>query len=426
MLQHTVFQERTSLTKLGHHRLTDTFYQCARLYNAEKQHWQETYNAYRCEEQRWLIDDDEPGADDKKLLKRECSVGLYGHHKRFTEIRKTNEFWNGVGVTIGRGVLERLERAKNAFYRRCRAGEATPGYPKWKAGRRWKTIEVNDPTPGMVTRKRGKLVVKVKGMPILRIRPQRQLPPSSALKSLTITRKPNGVYASLGYEIEKEALPPTGKVVGIDLGVKDRLMFSNGKSIKGRRVDEAKVVALQQRISKCRKHSNTQKKLYAQLRRHKAREVVRHRNECHQITTDIVRSYDLIVIEQLEIANMTRSARGTVEKPGKNVAAKSGLNRAISEQDWGILATQLAYKAQWYGRELVEVDPRHTSQTCSRCGKVDAAARQKKKYHCGRCGLRTDADINAAHNILARGLTATGGSPSPGRKTEKQRAGVSL
>ena len=123
---------------------------------------------------------------------------------------------------------------------------------------------------------------------------------------------------------------------------------------------------------------------------------------------------------------MVRSAKGTVERPGKNVAAKSGLNRAISEQGWGILATQLAYKAQWYGRELVEVDPKHTSQTCSRCGKVDAAARQKKKYHCGRCGLRIDADINAASNILARGLTATGGSPSPGRKTEKQRAGVSL
>ena len=91
-----------------------------------------------------------------------------------------------------------------------------------------------------------------------------------------------------------------------------------------------------------------------------------------------------------------------------------------------MLATQLAYKAQWYGREFVEVDPKHTSQTCSRCGKVDAAARQKKKYHCGRCGLDMDADINAASNILARGLTATGGSPSPGRKTEKQRVGVSL
>ena len=424
MLQHTVFQERTHLTKSGHHRLTDTFHHCARLYNAEKQHWQETYDAYKCEEQRWLIDDDEPGADDKKLLKRECSVGLYSHHKRFTEIRKTNEFWNGVGLVIGRGVLERLERAKNAFYRRCKASEEAPGYPKWRAGRRWKTIEVKNPTPGMVTRKRGKLVVKIKGMPILRIRPRRPLPPSSALKSLTITRKPNGVYASLGYEVEKEVLPPTGKVVGMDRGVTDRLTLSDGQSISRRRIGDT--TELQQRISKCRKNSNTQAKLYRQLRRYKAREAVSHRNECHRITTDIIRSYDLIAIEQLEIANMVRSAKGTVERPGRNVAAKSGLNRAISEQGWSILATQLAYKAQWYGRELVEVDPKHTSQTCSRCGKVDAAARQKKKYHCGRCGLRIDADINAASNILARGLTATGGSPSPGRKTEKQRAGVSL
>ena len=420
---HTTFQERAYVRKSGHHCLTDAFYQCARLYNAEKERWQKAYDAYRCEEQRWLIDDDEPTDEDKKLLKRECSTALYDHYNQFTQIRKNDERWSGMGIQIGRGVLQRLERAKNGFYRRCQAGEA-PGYPKWKAGRRWKTIEIVQPIPGMVTRKRGKLVIKVKGLPIMRIRPRCQLPPSSSLKSLTITRKPNGVYASLGYEAEKEVLPPTGKVVGMDRGVTDRLTLSDGQSISRRRIGDT--TELQQRISKCRKNSNTQAKLYRQLRRYKAREAVSHRNECHRITTDIIRSYDLIAIEQLEIANMVRSAKGTVERPGRNVAAKSGLNRAISEQGWSILATQLAYKAQWYGRQFVEVDPKHTSQTCSRCGKVDAAARQKKKYHCGRCGLRIDADINAASNILARGLTATGGSPSPGRKTEKQRAGVSL
>ena len=418
-ITHTTFQQRAYVRKSGHLRLTDAFYQCARLYNAEKERWQKAYDAYRCEEERWLIDDDEPPAEDKKLLKRECSVGLYDHYKQFTQRRKDDEFWNDMSVQVARGVLQRLERARNAFYRHCQAGEA-PGYPKWKAGRRWKTIEIVQPTPGMVTRKRGKLVVKVKGMPILRLRPCRQLPPSSTLKSLTITRKPNGVYVSMGYEVEKDALPETGKVVGMDRGVTDRLMLSDGRSIPRRRTDQGKQIELQQRISKCRKNSKTQEKLYQQLRRCKAREAVSHRNECHRITTDIIRSYDLIAVEQLEIANMVRSAKGTVERPGKNVAAQSGLNRAISEQGWGILGDQLRYKAKWYGRQFVEVDPKHTSQTCSVCDDVNAEYRDKKRFHCGRCGHRADADVNAAQNILARGLIATGGGTTPGRKTEKQ------
>ena len=327
LVTHATYQERAYIRKAGHRRLTDTFYMSARLYNAAKERWQKAYDAYRCEEQRWLIDDDEPAAEDKKLLQRDCTISLYDHVKDFTQLRRENEFWGGMDSRVGRGVLRRLDRARNAFYRRCKAGE-TPGYPKWKAGRRWKTIELAEVRPGMVTRKRGKLVVKVKGLPKLRIRPSRALPPSNCLKTLTITRKPNGVYASLGYEVEKEALPGTGKVVGIDRGVTDRLTLSDGRAIPRRHIGDT--TELQQRISRCRKNSKTQERLYAQLRKYRARETVRHHNECHRITTDIIRSYDLIAIEQLEIANMVRSAKGTVERPGRNVAAKSGLNRAIS------------------------------------------------------------------------------------------------
>ena len=111
---------------------------------------------------------------------------------------------------------------------------------------------------------------------------------------------------------------------------------------------------------------------------------------------------------------MTRSARGTVERPGRNVAAKSGLNRSIAEQSWGIIISQLDYKTQWYGKEFVKVDPRHTSQMCSGCGVVASGNRQDKTYNCGSCGLRMDADTNAAVNILRRGLSATGVGMSPG------------
>ena len=109
-----------------------------------------------------------------------------------------------------------------------------------------------------------------------------------------------------------------------------------------------------------------------------ARRRVRNRNQCHRATTEIVRQYGHIAVESLQVKNMTRSAAGTLEEPGHNVSAKSGLNREILEQTWGLIRQQLRYKAEWAGRRFVEVDPRHTSQTCNSCGVVDGRSRQEK------------------------------------------------
>ena len=138
------------------------------------------------------------------------------------------------------------------------------------------------------------------------------------------------------------------------------------------------------------------------------------RIECHRITTELVRHHDFIAVEDLRIDDMTRSARGTAERPGRNVSAKSGLNRNIIEQSWGIIAAQLQYKTQWCGREFVKVDSKYTSQMCSGCGVVASENRQDKLYNCGICGLGMDADTNAAINILRRGLSSTGAGIPPG------------
>ena len=114
--------------------------------------------------------------------------------------------------------------------------------------------------------------------------------------------------------------------------------------------------------------------------------------------------------DDLAIRNMTASAAGTVENPGRNVAAKSGLNRSILEQGWGIIRNQLVYKAEWAGKQLVEVDPRRTSRICSGCGAVDPDSRQGKSYACRQCGLSIDADVNAARNILKRAVSSPVGT----------------
>lgn len=429
------------MSKSGYVKLDAVMGQCARLYNAALEEWQ---TAWR---------------------RGKHSVGLYDQIKQFTGVRQDDPFWAAQDVGIGRGVLQRLERAKNAFYRRVKAGQ-TPGYPRFKSGRRWKTIDLAEVRPSMV---KGKFV-RIKGLPPIEIKGG-GLPDSTALKSLRITRAGRRVTVSLAYAVEREPLPATSAAVGIDMGITDRMVLSSGEMILAgvdipaavletaeipaqgvspgvgesswrrpkssvspgagspldplagqgdRRVSRAASIDVdiqrkQRRLSRTRKGSCRFRERARILANAHSRARVSRRNAAHRITTDIVRRYGLLGVEKLQIANMTRSAKGTAEAPGRNVAAKSGLNREILAQGWGLLRQQLAYKAAWAGRQFVEVDPKYTSQTCNVCGSVNAESRQGKEFRCVVCGHQADADVNAARNILSKAVKlARGNEPAPG------------
>ena len=112
----------------------------------------------------------------------------------------------------------------------------------------------------------------------------------------------------------------------------------------------------------------------------------------------------LIVVENLKVGNMSRSAKGTEQEPGRNVRAKSGLNRSILDQGWGEFLRQLSYKQEWRGGLLISVNPRYTSQKCYCCGFTDASNRaSQSEFKCQTCGHEDHADVNAAKNILAAG-----------------------
>ena len=133
------------------------------------------------------------------------------------------------------------------------------------------------------------------------------------------------------------------------------------------------------------------------------------RNHLHQISTEICKNHAMIFIEDLKVVNMSRSAKGSREKPGKNVCAKSGLNRSILDQGWSELRRQLEYKSSWRGGYVIAVSPRYTSQCCSACGYRDQENRKTQAaFACLSCGLTLNADINAARNILAAGLCRDG------------------
>ena len=131
----------------------------------------------------------------------------------------------------------------------------------------------------------------------------------------------------------------------------------------------------------------------------KAREADRRKDWCEKVSTDLARRFDVIRVEDLKIGNMTRSARGTVEAPGKNVRQKAGLNREIGKSGWGLLVKRLEDKAP--GR-VEKIPPAYTSQRCSACGHIARENRESQAvFLCVACGFAINADVNAARNIAA-------------------------
>lgn len=133
------------------------------------------------------------------------------------------------------------------------------------------------------------------------------------------------------------------------------------------------------------------------------------RDWLHCQSTALADRAAVVVLEDLNIRGMTARAQGTVEEPGMHVRQKSGLNRAILDQDGYAFSQMLQYKLAWRGGELMKVPAAYTSQTCAACGYVDRFNRNGKLFRCTRCGHEDDADINAAKNILAAGLAVLAG-----------------
>lgn len=156
------------------------------------------------------------------------------------------------------------------------------------------------------------------------------------------------------------------------------------------------------------------------LARAKEREANARRDGLHKLSRQIVDRYDLIAVEDLRLRSMTRSAKGTVEAPGRRVRAKAGLNRALLDAGLSMLVTLIREKAENAARTVVSVDPRYTSQTCAECGHVAAESRDGPLFHCVGCGHRADADVNAARSILLRAQSALMSGPDAGAEPARR------
>ncbi|QJB47794.1 IS200/IS605 family element transposase accessory protein TnpB [Acinetobacter sp. NEB149] len=230
------------------------------------------------------------------------------------------------------------------------------------------------------------------------------------IKNVTISKHVGKWYVSFGAENTVEApVHPSKSAVGIDLGVKKLITTSSGQvfdPINSFKANQVKLARLQRKLRKKNKFSQNWKKLNLKintLHHHIAN--IRH-DYLHKVTTTLSKNHAMIVVEDLKVANMSKSAKGSIEKKGKNVKAKSGLNKSILDQGWSMLVNMLVYKQQWRGGLLVKVDPKYTSQTCSSCGHVAKENRlTQANFSCVECSFGENADINASRNILAVGHT---------------------
>jgi putative transposase len=242
-------------------------------------------------------------------------------------------------------------------------------------------------------------------------------PASIDPSTVTVSREPDGRwYISLAVETGMpEQLPATGAVVGVDLGIKDFAVTSDGEKIPNPRHLERKARSLaryQRRLARCQKGSQNRAKAKAKIAR--AHRKVRNARAdfLHRTSTQLVRDHDLIVLEDLAVRNMVRN---------------HSLAKSISDCGWGTFRRVIEYKAERAGRHVIVIDRFYpSSRSCSACGHLLAELSLATRHRtCPSCGTRHDRDINAATNILAAGLAVARGSPGDACGADVRHPGTS-
>lgn len=316
-------------------------------------------------------------------------------------------------------VLHRLDLAFASFFCRIARGE-TPGYPRYKGASRWSQLEFPHGARALKFNTT-QTKVNVPGIGAVRLRKGRAVP---SFGRAWLMHKNERWYACFECERVITPLPASDAIIGIDSGVHVLAATSDGQLLDNkafgernrrciaqhqRRLEELTVRDAAGRVQNRR--DPVRRAAALRLARAKEREANRRRDYLHKQARAIVRSAGIIALERLNLRAMTRSAKGSIEQPGRNVAAKAGLNRRMLNAGIGQLHRLIAEKAEEAARRVVLVDARFSSQECSRCGHVAAESRRRRRFACVRCGFSCHADVNAA--LVIRGRAQLGARRMP-------------
>jgi putative transposase len=324
---------------------------------------------------------------------RGVSVSYYQQKAELPGIKEAMPEYAEVSSQVLQGVVLRVERAYQGFFRRMKAGE-TPGYPRFQGRNRYHSFtypQVGE--HGGARLDNGYLVLSKIGR--LAVRWSRPL--DGTPKTVTISREADGWYASLSCaDVPAQPLPPTGHEFGIDVGLKVFLITADGLVIENPRHyrrSEKELAKANKRVSKRKKGSKRHGKAVNQLAK-AHQKVKRQRADFHHKTAlMLLRHYDTIYLEDLRVANLVRNRH---------------LAKSISDAGWAHFRAILEAKAVYAGRRVVSAPPAYTSQDCSGCGAHSPKSLSVCTHVCASCGLVLDRDENAARNIQRAGQALRG------------------
>ena len=370
------FKYRIYPTKKQEKTLNTTFTNCRRLYNVALQHRNDVWRSYR------------------------KSVSCYDQINELPKIKEEFPQYKEIHSQVLQNVLVRVDLAFKGFFRRLKIKKEGCGFPRFKGEDRFKSITYLQSGFDFTKDKKR---IKLSKIGLVKIRAHRQIPIGAKTKTCCIKKEADKWYCVLSLDIpfatvEKKVVRDY-RAIGIDLGLTDFAVLSNGEEIKNPKYlkqSEAKLKETQSRYSK-EKTKATKKKL---VKLHY--KVANQRKDFqHKLSSQLVNRFDLIAYEDLNVKGMMKDDRYK-------------LNKHIGDASWSSFISMVKYKAESAGTYAIAVNPKGTSQKCSGCGAVVKKDLYVRVHACPVCSLSLSRDHNAAINILASGTDARlSEAPSP-------------
>lgn len=334
------------------------------------------------------------------------TVGKVEQWRKVKTLKATSPYAANIHSHILQVVVADLDKAFQAFFRRVKAGEE-PGYPRFKGINRFDSFGLKEYGNGFKLDGRR---LKLSGIGRVAVRWHRPL--EGTIKTVRIVRRAGHWYACFSCDTDAQPLEPTGKAIGVDVGIASRVVTSDGEKVdnpKWYRKEQAKLRRCQRRVARRKKGGSNRRKAVRLLQRQHEHIQNRRKDFLNKLAHKRVSQNDAIAIEDLQVKNMVRNRH---------------LSQSIMDAGWGYFRQRLEAKAVEAGRTVGVVPPAYTSKTCSGCGTIFEHLTLSERWVECDCGLSLDRDHNAALNILRLGRSLWASTWSDGSCVAQEAAGL--